>query len=87
MKRTRKKSAHRTAPAKKTRHAPSARYLAKLVRDGHAIDLEDAKHVAELVRRGMLKLGRPGPALPELLRPGPSAPHILEGFFEDRNAR
>jgi hypothetical protein len=52
-----------------------AKYLAKLVKDGHAADLEDAKHVAKLVAKGMLTLGKPGPIPDELLRPGPPGPN------------
>ncbi len=54
---------------------PSARFLASLVKDGHASDLEDAKHVAELVAKGMLTLGKTGPIPPELLTPGPPGPN------------
>jgi len=56
----------------KTDKSCDPKYLAKLVRDGHATDLEDAKHVAKLVARGALQLGKPIP--PELLTPGPPAP-------------
>lgn len=60
-------------PAGKADRSADPKYLAKLVRDGHAIDQEDAKHVATLVARGALSLGKPIPA--ELLTPGPAAPN------------
>ncbi len=63
------------------------KYLAKLVKDGHATDLEDAKHVAKLVARGALQLGKPGPALAELLRPGPKIPGVQRALRADRRSR
>ncbi len=59
----------------KTDKSDDPKYLAKLVKDGHATDLDDAKHVAKLVARGALRLGEPGPIPPEILRPGPKAPN------------
>lgn len=63
------------------------KYLAKLVKDGHATDIEDAKHVAKLVARGALRLGKPGPALPELLQPGPPAPGLHKLIRWTRSGR
>jgi hypothetical protein len=51
------------------------KYLAKLVKDGHALDLDDAKHVVKMIAKGMLTLGKPGPIPPELLRPRAAAPN------------
>lgn len=61
------------------------RYLAKLVKDGHAIDLEDAKHVAKLVERGAFTLGKPIP--PELLTPGPKIPGVQAALRAARRSR
>ncbi len=68
---TTRKNAHRGGKPDKSE---DAKYLAKLVKDGHATDLDDAKHVAKLVARGVLRLGKPGPIPEELLTPGPPAP-------------
>ncbi len=77
MKQTaRKTTGKRAKPADK---ADDPRYLAKLVKDGHASDLDDAKHVAELVAKGMLSLGK-GPIPPELLTPGPKAPNARKAI-------
>lgn len=74
--------------AKTTRDRSGDRkYLVKLVRDGHAIDLEDAKHVAKLVARGVLQLGKPGPALADLLRPGPKIAGVQRALRADRRSR
>ncbi len=69
---TTRKNARRGRKSDKT---DDPKYLAKLVKDGHATDLEDAKHVAKLVAKGALKLGKSGPPNPELLRPGPKSPN------------
>jgi hypothetical protein len=66
---TTRKNARRGRKADKS---DDPKYLAKLVKDGHAIDIEDAKHVAKLVAEGALRLGKPIPL--ELLQPGPKAP-------------
>ncbi len=68
---TTRKNARRGRKADKS---DDPKYLAKLVKDGHAIDIEDAKHVVKLLAKGMLTLGKPGPIPEELLRPGPPAP-------------
>jgi hypothetical protein len=63
------------------------KYLAKLVRDGFAIDLDDAKHVAKLIAEGSLKLGEGGPPLPELLEPAPRIGRVQAALRADRRAR
>ena len=67
---TTRKNARR---GRKSDKANDPKHLAKLVRDGHATDLDDAKHVAKLVAKGALTLGKPIPA--ELLTPGPRGPN------------
>ena len=81
---TTRKNARRGRKADK---ADDPKYLAKLVKDGHASDLEDAKHVAKLVARGMLTLGKLGPAIPEILRPGPPAPGLHKLIRWTRSGR
>ena len=72
---TTRKNVRRGRKTDKPDKSNDPKYLARLVKDGHASDLEDAKHVAGLVARGALRLGKPGPIPPELLRPGPKAPN------------
>ncbi len=69
---TTRKNARRGAKSDK---ADDPKYLARLVKEGHATDIEDAKHVVKLMAKGMLSLGKPGPIPPELLRPGPRGPN------------
>lgn len=69
------KSTERGTAGQQRDRTADRRYLAKLVRDGHAADLEDAKHVAKLVARGLLTLGKPGPIPDELFEPGPPGPN------------
>ena len=81
---TTRKSARRRGKSDKS---DDPKYLAKLVKDGHATDLEDAKHVARLVAKGMLTLGRLGPPIPEILRPGPPAPGLHKLIRWTRSGR
>ena len=74
---TTRKSARRRG---RTDKSDDPKYLAKLVKDGHAADLDDAQHVAKLVARGALRLGKSGPPNPELLRPGPKAPNAQKAI-------
>jgi hypothetical protein len=67
--------------------ANDPKYLAKLVKAGHATDLDDAKHVAKLVAEGTLRLGKGGPPIPELLRPGPPAPGAHKLIHWTRHGR
>lgn len=39
-----------------------------------------SRHVADLVKRGVVKLGKPGPPLDEILKPGPAAPNALKAL-------
>jgi hypothetical protein len=80
---TTRKNARRSRSGK----TDDPKYLAKLVKDGHASDLEDAKHVAKLVASGALRLGKAGPAIPELLRPGPPAPGLHKLIRWTRSGR
>ena len=81
---TTRKTARRGGKADKSE---DPKYLAKLVKDGHAIDLEDAKHVAKLIAKGMLRLGEPGPIPPDLLRPGPKISGVQAALRADRRSR
>lgn len=55
-----------------------------------ALSPEDAAHVAELVRRGVLtvgpEFGQPFDEDDELNKPGPSCPGMLERFLQDRRS-
>jgi hypothetical protein len=46
-----------------------------------------AKHVADLVKRGIVKLGKSGPPLKEILAPGPAAPNALKALRWSRRKR
>jgi hypothetical protein len=59
--------------------------LDELVAKGHADDREDAAHVLDLVRRGILRLGKAGP-LP-ISEPGPRIPGAHLAIAQDRRGR
>jgi hypothetical protein len=47
----------------------------------------DRAHVADLIARGLLKPGKGGPSIPELLRPGPRVPGATRLVLEERELR
>jgi hypothetical protein len=50
-------------------------------------DEHDRKHVAGLIARGLLKPGKGGPPIPELLKPGPRVSRAAELVLEERELR
>jgi len=50
-------------------------------------DEHDRKHVADLIARGLLKPGKRGPPIPELLEPGPRVPGASKLLTEERRLR
>lgn len=55
--------------------------------NGDEDDERERKHVADLIARGLLKPGKGGPPIPELLEPGPRVPGASELVLEERRLR